>query len=94
MKVWNDCYFIDMELCNLTLHEYIKYCNNGATLGFEVQEARAPVFVHNDCSSLMRMRNIWTIMTHIVLGLEFMHKQKQAHRDLKPSNGAGYVYQN
>ena len=35
----------------------------------------------------VKLRNIWTIMTHISKGLEFLHCHKQAHRDLKPQNG-------
>lgn len=90
MEFLSDCYFIDMELCNLTLHEYINYSNHGVTFDFEIHETSAPVFVSNDCSHLMRMRNVWTIIEHIALGLEFMHTHKQVHRDLKPKNSMSH----
>ncbi len=87
-------YFIDMELCELSLHDYIGYFADWTPLGFEIVPAMSPVFVEKTCSPVLRIQNIWTIGTHIVRGLEFMHANVQVHRDLKPQNGTmGYIRQ-
>lgn len=90
----SDCYYIDMELCDFTLHEYIKSRSGGVScvLSIPIHDSMAPVFVRNDCTSLMRTRNIWEIAIHIACGLEFMHSHAQVHRDVKPSNGRSYEY--
>jgi serine/threonine protein kinase len=82
-----DCYFVDMELCDLTLQQYIAYWQGNLRAPFDITARRAPVFVRNDCSVLVRIQNLWTIARHIACGLEFMHGHKYVHRDLKPSNG-------
>jgi serine/threonine protein kinase len=77
-------YFIDMELCDMNLHEYI---HDERILIEDPQISRGPTFVSKSCSLLERMRNIWAIMIHISQGLKFLHDHGHAHRDLKPSNG-------
>ena len=79
-------YFIDMELCDLTLSDYIDYGrgNKPCPIDSDVIQTLRPVFVPKDSPSV---NNLWTIGIHIVSGLEFMHSHKYAHRDLKPSNG-------
>lgn len=73
-------YFIDMELCDVNLHDYI----NGKRAEKWIKE---PLFVVQSCSSMLRMRNLWTIMRHIANGLEFIHENGYVHRDMKPNNG-------
>jgi len=83
-----DYYFIDMELCDLTLNDYIQYFKaESGLLTFDVESSASPVFVQKNCSALMRMINIWTIGIHVARGIDFLHKHDQVHRDLKPRNG-------
>jgi serine/threonine protein kinase len=84
-----DFYFIDMELCDLTLHDYIAYFDASGLLAppFEIIPQLSPVFVEKKCSPTLKIQNILTIGTHIARGLEFMHGKGQVHRDLKPRNG-------
>lgn len=73
-------YYIDMELCDVSLHEYIY---------FERPELpENPAFISNFALLPMKMLNIWTIMIQITQGLVFIHTHKQVHRDLKPRNGS------
>jgi serine/threonine protein kinase len=73
-----------MELCSLTLHDYIY---NRATF---VQKSPnlldLPAFVLDNCSARLNLLNIWTIIHHICQGLGFIHGENYAHRDLKPAN--------
>lgn len=83
-------YFIDMELCDLTLNDYISYFA-GSTLTFEIVPSLQPAFVENGCGPIVRLHNIWTIGTHISRGLDFMHANGQVHRDLNPRNGTPWT---
>jgi len=88
------CYFIDMELCDFSLFDYITYQQakrspQTVNINRAIDRIQSfPVLVYRSCSHLMRMQNAWTIGMHIAHGLEFMHdpKHKRVHRDLKPSN--------
>ena len=68
-------YYIDMELCDLTLADYI----------YEDSPDVTPRFIRNVSSSLKEMQ-IWNVMKQIVSGVEFIHRHNEVHRDLKPSN--------
>lgn len=87
---WHDnlieYYYIDMELCDLNLHEYIHEPSRPSVDADRVL-LFSPVFVNRDCPLAENMLNIWTIMLHIAQGLEYLHTHKFVHRDLKPSNG-------
>lgn len=78
-------YFIDMELCVLTLHNYIynraPFIEQNPDLSIN-----APIFVLDDCSAHMKALNIWTIVNHIAQGLSFIHQENYTHRDIKPPN--------
>lgn len=78
-------YFLDMELCDLNLKEYIRG-DQRETQDIAAYFQHSPTYVSKDCSALEKLRNIWTIMRHIVQGLLFLHQNKQVRRDLKPSN--------
>jgi hypothetical protein len=80
---YRDSYFIDMELCNLSLHDYIHQ-----KTPVQLPESLQP-FLKGDGSSLPQ---IWTIMSQIAKGVEYIHSQHQIHRDIKPSNGAAARY--
>ena len=64
-----------MELCDLTLEDYI----------YEDSPDVAPCFIRNVSSSLKEMQ-IWNVMKQIVSGVEFIHLYNEVHRDLKPRN--------
>jgi len=83
-----DFYFIDMELRDLTLYDYILYLDGKmSSPPFEIIRQLSLVFVEKNCVPILKIQNIWTIGTHIARGLDFMHGQGQVHRDLKPQNG-------
>jgi len=73
-------YFIDMELCGSSLEAYILH-------------ERPQALNLGDLASLKeskldeRVLNMWTIMSEIAAGIEYIHSKSQVHRDLKPSNG-------
>jgi serine/threonine protein kinase len=86
---FNQCYYIDMELCEFNLHDYVNYHYSRPTIVIEtnIAPSLSPAVVRKDGLITERMQNIWTVATHIARGLEFMHSYKLAHRDLKPGNG-------
>jgi serine/threonine protein kinase len=87
---FNQCYYIDMELCEFSLFDYIAHHNNSMkadTPDIAIYNHLSPVIVKRNCSTMQKVQNIWTIGLHIARGLEFMHTHNHAHRDLKPGNG-------
>ena len=82
-------YFIDMELCKITLHEYIRYLHDATpSRNHPVISPTADwAVIPRGQSAEARVMNTWTIGRHIASGLEFMHRHKYVHRDLKPRNG-------
>jgi serine/threonine protein kinase len=81
--------FIDMELADLTLSDYIKYVFHGGPLPFEIDAQRTnPTFSPRGSPELLeRLHTVWTIGAQIAGALAFLHENNQAHRDLTPSNG-------
>ena len=83
-------YFIDMELCDLDLSQYLA--------GERPLAASEPhvgaVFVPNDCELQLKLQNTFIILNHITSALEFAHKLGLVHRDLKPANGNLFVLRN
>jgi serine/threonine protein kinase len=67
--------FIDMELCDLNLTDYIR----GAQ--------PMPSFLVRNQPPPMLARQIWNVMLQITTGVEYLHGQNMVHRDLKPPNG-------
>jgi len=79
-------FYIDMDLCDSNLHDYIYtriVLNEKASFG----DHPNPVYVPHGCDFLVKLRNTWTIVTHIWDGLQFIHENGHVHRDLKPRNG-------
>lgn len=79
-----------MELCNVNLADYISasYSRKVLLPTKELQTAKAPVFIlHPLTPRRVQKENVYTIMSHIVCGLQFLHQHQLAHRDLKPKNG-------
>lgn len=86
-------YFIDMELADLSLHDYIRYVFSSQLLPSNIRVGNEfdPVFSQRDCSELERIHTTWAISRHIAEGLDFMHKGGHVHRDLKPHNGKSFL---
>jgi serine/threonine protein kinase len=82
-------YYIDMELADFTLADYIDHYKGtkSSKVDIEALQSLSPVFVHKESPLQERMKNLWSIGTHIARGLEFMHFYEYVHRDLKPCNG-------
>ena len=70
-------YFIDMELCDLNLANYI----------YGVKPVDGLPFYNKAVTPPLRAQQIWYIMVHIASGTKFMHSIGVVHRDLKPPNG-------
>jgi serine/threonine protein kinase len=73
-------YFIDMELCDISLEQYIN--GAGAIMGFHRlqnwKKLEPDIFL------------ITAIMQQLLSGLAFIHKSGKVHRDLNPKNGKPY----
>lgn len=85
-------YAIDMELCNLSLDDYITGARHLFKDGKSPDCSLFPVFAGPGISAAERMLNTWTIMTQVASGLEYIHDHGQVHRDLKPSNSSSTHY--
>jgi serine/threonine protein kinase len=72
-------YFIDMELCDWSLHAFI-HCNKTP-----LDDPEGTSLTRGVGSSLAIQ--IWDIMVQIANGVEYIHSQEQVHRDIKPRNG-------
>jgi serine/threonine protein kinase len=72
-------YFIDMELCDLTLDDYVT--QRWAPQG----EERGSYFM-GKLSVMEKMKQTADILNDVTTGVAFIHQQKAIHRDLKPSN--------
>jgi len=64
-----------MEYCNFNLQDYIHPKTSEST----------PVFVREPGSG--SLLQIWTVMSQIAAGVEYIHQKGQVHRDIKPENG-------
>lgn len=82
-------YFIDMELADLSLAEYISYIFDDKPLPSDINFGNEfdPVFSSRRCTELEQVHRIMTIGSQIAKGLEFIHQGGLVHRDLKPANG-------
>jgi serine/threonine protein kinase len=71
-------YFIDMELCEKNLNQYITNYHS------QPISSRSENFHHN--------AEIWRIMRDVTNGLTFIHSHSEVHRDLKPQNSIFSFY--
>lgn len=80
--------FIDLELCDLDLKSYIHNVDPRPPVD-ELGGQSSPelVFAKKNCGARGRIRNTFTILSHICKGLTFLHERKYVHRDMKPHNG-------
>ena len=77
-------YFIDMDFCDLNLHDYIhreRLPESSESLPYVLRGA-------GSASSLQ----IWEIMSQIAAGVEYIHQKRHVHRDIKPANGASSLF--
>jgi serine/threonine protein kinase len=72
-------YFLDMELCDLTLEMYLRQEWD------EAMACKLPYF-STPLPSRMKMIQILGIMEDIAAGVTFIHENNEIHRDLKPRN--------
>jgi len=72
-------YYIDMELCDMNLHDYIQ-----STTPADPSKSLPRFIKGGETDSLLQ---IWTIMSQIASGVEYIHREQQIHRDIKPANG-------
>ena len=93
-------YYIDMELGDFTLMDFIVYQrdNTHSSARTEIRTLVTrdyPRLVDSDARKRdvnLFIANICAIGQDLAEGLEFMHSQKLVHRDLKPSNGGLFEY--
>jgi serine/threonine protein kinase len=93
LEMGGSFYFIDMELADLSLYDYIQYVFDNQPLrsaigfgpGFD------PIFSSKDCSQLQRLHSTCAIGSQVANGLEFVHGTGHVHRDLKPQNSACFT---
>jgi serine/threonine protein kinase len=81
-KEYMSLYYIDMELCDLNLENYIAG-HSSSTVSIEWQALQS-ANIHIPANVKLAM--ILSIMNDITDGLVFMHSRKVIHRDLKPPN--------
>lgn len=81
-------FFIDMELCDVNLHDYIHRESGDQTMAHLVHE---PVFVSARSSPTDHLLNTCAILSHICRGVSHIHQQGYSHRDLKPANGLQFI---
>jgi len=73
-------YYIDMELCDMNLSYYIQ-----STTPAEPSNSLPRFIGGGGTDSLLQ---IWTVMSQIASGVEYIHREHQIHRDIKTGNGA------
>jgi serine/threonine protein kinase len=76
-------YYIDMELCDVSLAELLKRENRKD--GIENWYLQWPIENFDD-----RISFILALMQELSNGLYFIHGHNQVHRDIKPDNGLSH----
>lgn len=70
-------YYIDMELCDWDLSDYIASCQSK----YEKYALSSKVLSSKD-----KMNQTFDILRDITSGVAFIHQQGKVHRDIKPQN--------
>jgi serine/threonine protein kinase len=74
-------YFLDMELCELSLDNYIQMSWT------QMMKENVPHLTSSDLPPKTKTSHVWEIMEDITQGVAFIHQRGWIHRDLKPRNG-------
>ena len=77
-------YFIDMELCQMNLEQYISGRFGPAMASTQTSIDGRDMERNADGS---KFSILWDILNQITEGLHFIHNLNEVHRDLKPRNG-------
>jgi len=77
-------YFIDMELCDMNLQQWIDRTWHEDT-------AKKLPHLTIELPPRMRIGQIWDIMEDITRAVAFIHGEREIHRDLKPSNSICFM---
>jgi serine/threonine protein kinase len=78
----SDYYYIDMELCDMTLAEHIDSVDSPVVYWQKTQHTP------ENLKAIRRLiENVVFITESITLGLRYIHSHGEVHRDIKPSNG-------
>ena len=82
-------FYIDMELCEFNLDDFISRTSPADRIVNMDPLESSPKLVHKvDTKSGPRdLNTIWTIMADIAAGLAYIHRKNCIHRDLNPRNG-------
>lgn len=83
----SDYYFIDMELCDINLADYIVGKQSAIADGSIAPSVTNVALGIENRLSIINFQESSRIMIDITSGLEFLHQNNIVHRDLKPSNG-------
>jgi serine/threonine protein kinase len=67
-----------MELCDMNLNDYIQ-----STTAADPSKSLPRFIKGGGANSLLQ---IWTVMSQIASGVEYIHREHQIHRDIKPGN--------
>jgi serine/threonine protein kinase len=76
--------FVDMELCQMTLHDYLYKHQGFAFVSFP----KLSTSLSFKASPEQRIGLIALIMEQVARGLQYIHGHGEVHRDLKPQNSS------
>jgi len=82
-------FYIDMELCEFNLDDFISRtypANRILNIGSLESSPKLVDLVDTE-SGPRDLNTIWTIMADIASGLAYIHRKNCIHRDLNPRNG-------
>ena len=77
-------YFVDMELCDINLEQYIYRKQEWNALRILSPDSK---YFTIESNSILKFMEILAIGEQIVSGIAHIHDVEEVHRDLKPTNG-------
>ena len=92
LAYWTSLYFLDLELCDINLAEYLK--GTEPVIYHQVAWARSKTPNIHSLSDWLTVKDegdavffIVALMQQLLSTLSFIHRMDLVHRDLKPLNG-------
>jgi len=79
-------YFVDMELCAFSLHDFIHSTSNINS------RHTTHITAINSSFSHSKSAGVWNIMRQVACGIEFIHRQLEIHRNLTASNSKNQMF--